>query len=154
MADSSTLQVAPAHPAPRAASRGKALRTYSLLLVFIFLRPFGNLSLAWGTKHFPQVFSLHPSVYIRAMLDPFVALGIAMLILALLTRMALLSLADLSFILPVTAVGYVLSALFGKVFLHETVTMQQWVGTVLIFMGTALVGSTAQNTTKYAEEPE
>jgi uncharacterized membrane protein len=112
------------------------------------------LSLAWGTKHFPQALSIHPAVYIRAMLDPFVALGIAMLILSLLTRLALLSLADLSFVLPVTAIGYVLAALFGKLFLHEDVTTRQWLGTVLIFVGTALVGSTSRNTTKYGEESQ
>jgi drug/metabolite transporter (DMT)-like permease len=122
-------------------------RTYSLLLLFIFLRPLGNLSLAWGTKHFPQVLSLNPVPYLRAMVDPFVALGVGMLILSLLTRMALLSLADLSFVLPVTAIGYVLATLFGKVFLHEAVTAQQWAGSVLIFLGTGLVGATAQNTT-------
>jgi uncharacterized membrane protein len=48
----------------------------------------------------------------------------------------------------------VLAALFGKLFLHEDVTTRQWLGTVLIFMGTALVGSTARNTTKYAEESQ
>jgi drug/metabolite transporter (DMT)-like permease len=128
------------------------LRTYSLLGLFIFLRPLGNLSLAWGTKHFPQVLSLNPVVYLRAMVDPFVALGIAMLILALLTRLALLSLADLSFVLPVTAIGYVLATLFGQVFLHEAVSAQQWMGSVLIFMGTGLVGTTPQNTTADAKE--
>lgn len=123
------------------------MRAYFLLGLFIFLRPLGNLSLAWGTKHFPQALSLNPAVYLRAMVDPFVALGIAMLILSLLTRLALLSLADLSFVLPVTAIGYVLAALFGQMFLHEVVTLQQWMGTVLIFMGTGLVGTTPQNTT-------
>jgi drug/metabolite transporter (DMT)-like permease len=136
------------------ARRGKRFRTYSLLGLFVFLRPLGNLSLAWGTKHFPQVLSLNPVVYLRAMVDPFVALGIAMLILALLTRMALLSLADLSFVLPVTAIGYVMAALFGQVFLHEAVSTQQWMGTVLIFMGTGLVGTTAQNTTPNPGAPE
>ncbi len=130
------------------------MRTYSLLSLFVFLRPLGNLSLAWGTKHFPQVLSLNPVVYLRAMVDPFVALGIAMLILALLTRMALLSLADLSFVLPVTAIGYVLATLFGQVFLHENVHAQQWIGSVLIFLGTGLVGATPQNTTMPVEEPE
>jgi drug/metabolite transporter (DMT)-like permease len=125
-----------------------------LLCFFVFLRPLGNLSLAWGTKHFPQVLSLNPVVYLRAMVDPFVALGIGMLILALLTRMALLSLADLSFVLPVTAVGYVLATLFGQVFLHENVHAQQWIGSALIFMGTGLVGATPQNTTMPAEESE
>jgi drug/metabolite transporter (DMT)-like permease len=128
--------------------RGMQARTYSLLMLFVFLRPLGNLSLAWGTKHFPQVLSLNPVVYLRAMVDPFVTLGIVMLILALLTRMALLSLADLSFVLPVTSIGYVLAALFGRLFLHETVTAQQWLGTALIFMGTGVVGSTSHNTTQ------
>jgi drug/metabolite transporter (DMT)-like permease len=136
------------------AGTGMRLRTYSLLALFVFLRPLGNLSLAWGTKHFPQVLSLNPMVYLRAMVDPFVALGIAMLILSLLTRMALLSLADLSFVLPVTAIGYVLATLFGKVFLHETVTAQQWTGSVLIFMGTGLVGTTSQNTTPQVKASE
>ena len=123
-------------------------RTYSLLLLFVFLRPLGNLSLAWGTKHFPQVLSSNPVVYLRAMMDPFVALGIAMLILSTLTRIALLSLADLSFVLPVTAIGYVLATFFGRVFLHEAVTAQQWLGSILIFLGTGVVGTTKQNTTQ------
>lgn len=111
----------------------------------------GNLSLAWGMKHTRAV-SANPLLYLRAMLDPVVALGVAMLILALLTRMVLLSLADLSFVLPVTAIGYVLAALLGKIFLHENVTVQRWLGTLLIFAGAALVGSTPRTTTKAAEE--
>jgi uncharacterized membrane protein len=112
------------------------------------------LSLAWGTKHFPQALSIHPAVYIRAMLYPIGGQGRAKHCVSLLTRLALLSLADLSFVLPVTAIGYVLAALFGKLFLHEDVTTRQWLGTVLIFVGTALVGSTSRNTTKYGEESQ
>jgi len=84
--------------------------------------------------------------YLRAMFDPFVALGTIALILALLTRMALLSLADLSFVLPVTAVGYIIAAFLGKTFLHETVTPQSWTGTLLIVAGAALVGSGSHKT--------
>jgi len=62
--------------------------------------------------------------------------------------MALFSLADLSFVLPVTAVGYVFSVLIGKIFLHEAVTSQRWFGTLLIFAGAFLVGTTARNTTQ------
>src|SRR5271169_609165 len=122
-------------------------RAYAVLALFIALKAVGNLSLAWGMKHFPQVMSASPLPYLRAMLDPFVALGIVALILALLTRMALFSLADLSFVLPVTAVGYIIAVFLGKVFLHETVTQQRWLGTLLIFAGAALVGSTSRNTT-------
>ena len=73
-----------------------------------------------------------------------------MLILALLARLALLSVADLSFILPMTAIGYVLAALLGRVFLHEAVSPQRWLAVTLIFGGAALVSSTPQSTTAEA----
>jgi hypothetical protein len=121
----------------------RSLRTYSVLLLFISLKAVGNLSLAWGMKHLPAA-GANPLSYIRAMFDPFVAAGVVSLIVALLTRMVLLSLADLSFVLPVTAVGYVIAAFLGKVVLHEVVTSQRWLGTILIFIGAALVGSTEE----------
>jgi len=110
------------------------------------LNCFGNLSLAWGMKHVTFRVGLDPTGYVRAMVNPFVALGIGLLILWLLTRMALLSWADLSFVLPVTAVGYFLAAVVGHVFLHETITNAQWMGTLLIFAGTAIVGSSGHKT--------
>jgi drug/metabolite transporter (DMT)-like permease len=135
-------------------SGGKAIRTYLLLAVFLILRAFGNLSLAWGTKRLPQTLSTDPSIYIRSMLDPFVAVGIAMLILALLTRMALLSLADLSFVLPMTAIGYVFAALLGRFVLKEPVSSWGWLAIAMIFAGSALVGTTSQNTSKIPEKPK
>jgi drug/metabolite transporter (DMT)-like permease len=120
----------------------RTFRTYQLLLITLLLRPFGNLSLAWGVKQSSQLLSIHPLLYLKAMLNPFVAVGISMLILALLTRLALLSVADLSFVLPLTALGYILSALLGKIFLNEQVSPNQWLGTALIFFGVMLVGST------------
>jgi drug/metabolite transporter (DMT)-like permease len=127
------------------------LRTYSVLLLFIGLKAAGNLSLAWGMTHLTADASVNPLFYLRAMLDPFVALGIVMLIVALLARMVLLSVADLSFVLPVTAVGYVLAALLGKAVLHEVVTRQRWLGILLIFGGAALVSFTKQKTTDPGE---
>ena len=120
-----------------------SLRTYSVLLLFIVLKAAGNLSLAWGMKHLPAA-GANPLSYVRAMLDPFVALGVVSLIVALLTRMVLLSLADLSFVLPVTAVGYVIAAFLGKAVLHEVVTSRRWLGTILIFVGAILVSTTEE----------
>lgn len=120
----------------------ETFRTYRLLILALLLRPVGNLSLAWGMKHFAKVLSISPLPYVQAMLSPFVALGIITLILAQLTRMALLSLADLSFVLPATASGYIFSAMLGRVFLSEQVSAGQWLGTLLIMAGIALVGTT------------
>jgi drug/metabolite transporter (DMT)-like permease len=119
----------------------------------LLLRPFGNLSLAWGMRHFSQIVSANPLFYIRAMLNPYVALGMAMLAGGLLMRMALLSLADLSFVLPLTAAGYILSTLLGKFVLDEHVGLSRWLGTVLVFAGTAMVASTSHRTTSEVVKP-
>lgn len=129
----------------------KTIRTYLLLLLFLGLRAFGNLSLAWGTKHLPERLAADPLVYLRSMLDPGIALGIGMLIVALLVRLALLSVADLSFVLPMTATGYVLAALLGRFFLQEAVSPGRWLAVALIFGGAALVSSTPQSTTGQRE---
>jgi uncharacterized membrane protein len=132
--------------------KSAALKTWFVLLFFLALKAAGNSAMALGMKQIPERMSLDPTLYLRAMLNPFVAIGIVALILSLLTRMALLSLADLSFVLPVTAIGYVLAVFIGKVFLHETVTNQRWMGTLLIFAGALLVGSTSRNTTARGEK--
>ena len=85
-----------------------------------------------------------PLSYITVLFRPVVALGVCLLILWLASRMALLSWADLSYVLPVTAVGYVLVAVAGKVLLHEQISGKRWVGIALIMLGVMLVsGGTA-----------
>jgi len=57
-----------------------------------------------------------------------------------------LSWADLSYVLPVTSMGYVLVALVGRLLLHEQITARRWTGIALIMTGVALVsgGTTPQ----------
>ena len=99
--------------------------------------------MAYGMKH-QETVSSNPLGYVRALFDPIVAVGVCLLILWLLTRMALMSWADLSFVVPMTAMGYVLSTFFGRFFLNEQVGVRQWIGTLLIFAGAALVSTTQQ----------
>jgi uncharacterized membrane protein len=72
--------------------------------------------------------------------------GIALLIAWALMRIRLLGLADLSFVLPVTAIGYVLNAVVGAVWLGEHVSAQRWAGTLLIMAGAALTSMTEART--------
>jgi uncharacterized membrane protein len=76
----------------------------------------------------------------------FLALGAALLTAWMVARTTLLSWADLSYVLPVTSIGYVLSAVAGVVFLGEHVSATRWLATLLIVAGTALAGSTAYKT--------
>ena len=129
------------------ATRGHALR---MLILTVLLRPFGNLALAFGMKHIPGTLALNPLPYLQAFANPYVSAGILMLVLSLLTRMALMSLVDLSVILPLTATGYILSVFLGSAVLGEHVAMEQWLGTLLVFAGVALVGTTRFSTTDEA----
>ena len=118
-----------------------AWRAYRILIFILVLRPLGNLSLAFGMKHFGEAVSVNPIAYLRAMLNPYVAIGISFLVIGLLMRMALLSVADLSFVLPLSALGYIVTTILGRTVLHEEVSWARWAGTVLIFAGTAVVGA-------------
>jgi uncharacterized membrane protein len=89
---------------------------------------------------------------VTAVVDPFVASGVLLQIWWLLSRMALLGVADLSFVLPVTAVGYMLTSLLGKFFLHEILTPARWAGIILISIGSVLVGGDRRNTTKAEQQ--
>ena len=107
----------------------------------------GNFSMSWGMKHQAADLGSSPLAYIRLIFTPWVLLGTTLLILWLLSRMTLLGWADLSYVLPVTSIGYVLSAVLGKVFFGELVTWQRWLGTAFIVVGIIFVGLTAANTT-------
>jgi drug/metabolite transporter (DMT)-like permease len=125
--------------------RSSKTKTMLLACLVVCFNSVGNLALAWGLKATEMV-AWNPASYVRAMVNPFVAAGIVLLILWMLTRMALMSWADLSFTLPLMAVGYIVAAVLGKFVLHEVVTVRQWIGTAFIFGGIALVGSTTHRT--------
>jgi drug/metabolite transporter (DMT)-like permease len=105
----------------------------------------GNSALTHGMKQLGDIGN-SPLALIAALFHPWVALGVALLILWTLTHMALLSWADLSYVLPVTAIGYVLTALSGEFLLGEVITTTHWAGILLITAGVTLVGMTAHTT--------
>jgi uncharacterized membrane protein len=115
-----------------------ALKTALFTAVVVLANVLGNFFLGLGVKRLSDLAS--PLLYLKALFSPWIALGIALLIVWVLARMALLSWADLSYVLPVTAIGYVLSTLMAWLFLSEVVSLERWLGTVLITSGTALVG--------------
>jgi drug/metabolite transporter (DMT)-like permease len=76
-----------------------------------------------------------------------IAAGVLLLALWTVSRTTLMSWADLSFVLPVTAVGYVLTTAVGAWYLGERVSTSRWIASCLIVLGTALAGTTKPRTT-------
>lgn len=54
---------------------------------------------------------------------------------------ALLSIADLSFAVPATALSYVVETLLARWALHERVEARRWTGAALVACGVALLGA-------------
>jgi uncharacterized membrane protein len=123
-------------------------RTFWLVVFVTLIKPFSNIFLAWGMRHFPSTVSLNPLFYLNAVLDPLVLVGIAMQALWLLARMSLFSVADLSYVLPVTAAGYGITTILARFVLHERVSMARWAGAILISLGTGFAASTSGKTTE------
>ena len=113
------------------------VKTRVFTLVVILSNVLGNLALSWGLKNY-------------GLFSPYVFLGVALLIVWMLSRMTLLSWADLSYVLPVTSVGYVLTVFIGKYFFAEQITWQRWLGSLLIMGGMIVVGQTYPRTVKPA----
>ena len=128
------------------------LKTWCCTSIVIFCNPFGDFFLKRGLSD--SVRLSNPLEYIAALFQPLVALGVLLLIVWQLSRMALLSWADLSWVLPVTSIGYVVVALIGKVLLHETITGRRWAGIVLIVAGVALVSGSAPSTVPRKAAPQ
>ena len=121
------------------------LKTILMTLVVVWSSVIGNFSLAWGMRKVAPDALGSPLGYIAVLFNPWVALGVSLLVVWMLSQMLLLSWADLSYVLPVTSAGYVLTALAGRLFLGERISAARWAGVSLIMAGVALVGRTQHN---------
>ena len=123
------------------ADSSMTLRRYLVLLTVAVTAPLGDTLLAVGMKKLGPVSLGHPALLLHAVLTPYVALGIAMLIGFFASYTAALSWADLTYVLPTTSIGNVLIALLSRFWLHEQITPSRWLGIVLITMGVGFVAN-------------
>jgi uncharacterized membrane protein len=114
-------------------------KTWIFTVVVVLSNAFGDFLMKRGMPDSAALST--PLEYVTVLFQPWVALGVVLLIVWQMSRMALLSWADLSYVLPVTSVGYVIVALLGKLALNETISMRRWAGIVLIMAGVGLVGA-------------
>lgn len=126
------------------------LKTRIFTVIVVLSNVLGNLFMGMGLRRVGRLVAVSPLAYIQALFEPMVALGVVLLIVWMLSHMTLLSWADLSYVLPVTSIGYVLAALAGWYFMDEQIHLTRWAGIALITLGVTLVGRTAVNTRKGA----
>ena len=141
--------------------RALRIRTVGLILLQVAFATVGELLLGIGMKQIGAVTDWSPAALARTFILTITSgtiwLGIFSLLLFFACYLLVLSWADLSYIKPVSAIGYALIAFLGYLVLHEQVSPVRWVGVALICVGVALAGQTEVRTTKskqsVAEEP-
>jgi multidrug transporter EmrE-like cation transporter len=124
------------------------VKTWILIGIAIVTNVAGNCMLGEGMQQMGATVSISPMDYIPTMLNPWVLAGTTILVLWMLSRLALLSRADLSYVLPVTAIAYILAAIVGHFLLREPVPMIHWAGIAVIAGGVVLVSETPSRTTE------
>ena len=66
-------------------------------------------------------------------------MGIAMMTIAFFSLLTMLSMENVSFVVPVTALSYAAGAFGALIFLRERISPQRWVGVLLVCLGVTLV---------------
>ena len=99
----------------------------------------GDVLLKRGMENLGEIHLNHWTHIFSAFIDPWIILGILFLAGFFYSYLTALSWADLTFVLPATAFGYVVTAFLSRFFLHETVSPWRWAGVILITCGVGLV---------------
>lgn len=123
-----------------------------LILAFVSVSvPLGDASLSRGMKNLPPISLAHPLSLLGAVFTPWIALGIAFLIGYFASYLTALSWADLTYVMPATALGNVFVALLAHYWLHESISWMRWTGIVLITLGAGFVTNGPASTTPPVE---
>jgi len=119
------------------------IMTWVLVLSLVTADSAGNILLTRGMKQVGEVHTLQIrhllQIARRALVNPWLGLGILCMAVSFFLFLTLLSGKDLSFVLPSTALAYVLSVFGARYILKEAVSASRWIGTLIICAGVALI---------------
>jgi drug/metabolite transporter (DMT)-like permease len=132
------------------------MKTAVALITAIVAQAIGDVCLTKGMKAIDSLeaggggvsYSLSQVAHIglQAIQSPMVWVGTLLLIVFFVLFSAALSWADLSFVLPATAFGYVLNVAAGNYFLGESVSSRRWMGAAIITLGVLFVSRSGERT--------
>lgn len=118
-------------------NRIKVLIAMSFAVTFGAL---GDVSLSKGMRMIGNANIQGPlHAFTATVTNFYVIAGVLLLLAFLMLYLTSLSWEDLSYVLPLTAVDYVLVTLFAYFLLHEQVNELRWAGSLLVAIGIALV---------------
>ena len=119
------------------------MRTIIFIAIVVLGGTAGDIAVSHAMKQIGEIETLRPPEVWRVLLRAFrmrwIWIGIGLMAMGFFSLLALLSWADVSVIVPATALSYVAAALGAKYLLHETVAPIRWAGVLLVCIGVALL---------------
>jgi drug/metabolite transporter (DMT)-like permease len=119
------------------------LKTFALVLVAVLLGGTGHVMLSKGMKTVGDLteasFSRLGPMVKRAVTSPWLLLGVTLQASFFFLYLTLLSRADVSQLLPMTAIDYIVVALLAQWVLSEAVSPARWAGIGFIVVGVMLI---------------
>jgi len=116
---------------------------FTLLAVVILAGAAGDVSVTRGMKDVGEVSSLRPAVLLgiigRVARHGAIWLGVVCKAIAFASLLALLARADLSWVVPATAVSFVVETLAARYLLREHISHLRWAGAACVGLGVALI---------------
>ncbi len=119
------------------------LKNQIFIALIVISNTVGNLLLGIGMNKMPDFFSTPLLRYAGLLMTSlFILMGTLLLIIWMLAQLSMFTWADLTYVLPVTASAYVLTAILSKFFLDERISLARWAGVGLISLGVIFVSET------------
>jgi drug/metabolite transporter (DMT)-like permease len=116
---------------------------FILFAMIIVLGTCGEMCVSRAMKVVGEVKDFRPlaiaKVILRALRVGWMWGGVGMMATAFFALLGVLSVENVSFVVPVTALSYLAGACGGTFFLGERVTPQRWLGVTLVVIGVTLV---------------
>ncbi|HYE31718.1 MAG TPA: hypothetical protein VEH27_09835 [Methylomirabilota bacterium] len=124
------------------------VRLIIILVVALIFEAIGVVFLSKGLKQIGQPDQINVASVMRLVVkgatNPNVLVGVFFEALFFSGLLILMSKGDVSFIWPLTSLGYFLTTLAARMFLHEQVSPLRWAGVLLIVGGAALISWSEQ----------
>ena len=119
------------------------MRESVLLFLIIVAGTGGELCVTRAMKTIGEVKDFQPVAllrfFARAIRVGWMWLGVALMTLAFFSLLAMLSIENVSFVVPVTALHYAAGTIGAVLFLKERITRERWVGVLVVCIGVTIV---------------
>lgn len=117
--------------------------TFILFFFIIVVGTGGEICVSKAMRTVGEIHSFNPRAIAqflsRGLRKPWMWVGIAMMVIAFLSLLTLLSFREVSWVVPMSALSYLAGAVGASLFLREHVTARRWMGIAVICLGVIIV---------------